>query len=181
MRWHGNGSGWKGCPVTETTSANRSAIAGRNSAVAWWAWVLAAAAFVFFLIFFNTYVPHQSNPPPRIVSALLGVLVGVVFAGWMLLVGFVHNDAAKRGMNRWLWTAIVLFVPNAIGFILYLLTRKQLLTDCASCGYPIQPSYRFCPKCASPRLAACGHCNTPIQPGDLYCNNCGKILHEPLE
>jgi RNA polymerase subunit RPABC4/transcription elongation factor Spt4 len=99
----------------------------------------------------------------------------------MLLVGYVHNDAAKRGMNKWLWTAIVLFVPNAIGFILYLLTRKQLLIDCANCGYLIQPNFRFCPKCASARLAACGHCNTPIQPGDLYCNNCGRILHEPMK
>ena len=158
------------------------AAAKRNgSPIAWWAWVLAAAAFVFFLVFFNTYVPRQPNPPSRPVRAINGLLVAGVFAGWMLLVGYVHNDAERRGMNKWLWTAIVLFVPNAIGFILYLLTRKQLLIDCANCGYLIQPNYRFCPKCAAPRLAACGHCNSPIQPGDLYCNNCGKILHEPMK
>jgi hypothetical protein len=178
----GNRSGQKESRVTEMTNVNRSSVAGRSTtAIAWWAWVLAAAAFVFFLVFFNTYVPRQHDAPPRMVSAIVGVVVAIVFAGWMLLVGYVHNDAARRGMNKWLWTAIVLFVPNAIGFILYLLTRKQLLTDCANCGYLIQPTYRFCPKCAAPRLAACGHCNTPIQPGDLYCNNCGKILHEPMK
>lgn len=168
--------------MTETTSMNRTAAVRRSgSAIAWWAWVLAVAAFAFFLVFFNTYVPRQPNPPSRPVSAIIGLLVAVVFAGWMLLVGYVHNDAERRGMNKWLWTAIVLFVPNAIGFILYLLTRKQLLVYCGSCGYLIQPNFRFCPKCATPRLAACGHCNTPIQPGDLYCNNCGKILHEPMK
>src|SRR3954471_8439846 len=114
VRKDGSGSGWKEYPVTETTNINGTAVTRKESAIAWWAWVLAAAAFIFFVIFFNTYVPRQPNPPPRPVSALLGVLVGVVFAGWMLLVGYVHNDAAKRGMNKWLWTAIVLFVPNAI-------------------------------------------------------------------
>ena len=119
-------------------NVNRTVVARRSeTAVAWWAWVLAAAAFVFFIFFFNTYVPRQPNPPPRAISAILGLLVSVVFAGWMLLVGYVHNDAAKRGMNKWLWTAIVLFIPNAIGFILYLLTRKQLLIDCANCGYTL--------------------------------------------
>ncbi len=168
--------------MTETTNVNRTAtVRYGTSAIVWWAWVLAVAAFAFFLIFFNAIVPRQSNPPSRPVTAIVGLLVAVVFAGWMLLVGYVHNDAERRGMNKWLWTAIVLFVPNAIGFILYLLTRKQLLVTCETCGYLIQPNYRFCPKCATPRLAACGHCNTPIQPGDLYCNNCGKILHEPMK
>lgn len=168
--------------MSETANVNRISVNKHSSAsIAWWAWVLAVAAFAFFLIFFNTYVPRQPNPPPRVVSGILGIVIAIVFAGWMLLVGYVHNDADRRGMNKWLWTAIVLFVPNAIGFILYLLTRKQLLLECANCGHLIQPNYRFCPKCASPRLATCGHCNTPIQPGDLYCNNCGKILHEPMK
>ncbi len=177
-----SGLGQKESHVTEATNANRAAVTRhRTTAIAWWAWVLAAAAFVFFLVFFNTYVPRQPDAPPRLVTALLGFVLAIVFAGWMLLVGYVHNDAGRRGMNKWIWTAIVLLIPNAIGFILYLLARKQLLIDCANCGYLIQPNYRFCPKCAAPRLAACGHCNTPIQPGDLYCNNCGRMLHEPMK
>ncbi len=169
--------------MTEMTQLDRMAVSQRRSAgpIAWWAYVLAFAAFAFFQIMFNVLIAGEHNPPPVVVRVLIGLSVGVVFAGWMLLVGYVHNDAAKRGMNKWLWTAVVLFIPNAIGFILYLLTRKQLLVECPSCHAVIQPTFRFCPKCATPRLPVCGHCNTPTQPGDQYCNNCGRMLHEPMK
>jgi hypothetical protein len=169
--------------VTEMTNANQMTTAPSRTGgpIAWWAYVLAAAAFVFFQVMMNVFLPREHNPPPPAFRIFLGLLVGIVFAGWMLLVGYVHNDAARRGMNKWLWTAVVLFIPNAIGFILYLLTRKQLLAECPNCHAAIQPTYRFCPKCATPRLAVCGHCNTPIMPGDQYCNNCGRMLHEPMK
>jgi hypothetical protein len=165
------------------TETNRVTVSHNRSTgpIAWWAYVLAAIAFVCFQYLMNVVVPREHNPPPPAVRVFLGFLVGIVCAGWMLLVGYVHNDAAKRGMNKWLWTAIVLFIPNAIGFILYLLTRKQLLVECANCHYALQPTFRFCPKCSTPRMAICGHCNTPTQPGDQYCNNCGRMLHEPMK
>jgi len=168
--------------VAEMTDTNEMTVSRARSAgpIAWWAYALAFAVFVGFQLLMNVFVPQQHDAPPVALRVFLGLMGGVVLAGWMLLVGYVHNDAAKRGMNRWLWTAIVLFIPNAIGFILYLLTRKQLLVECANCHATIQPTFRFCPKCATPRLAVCGHCNTPIQPGDQYCNNCGRMLHEPM-
>ena len=168
--------------MTEMTDANRMTTTKSKSAgpIAWWAYALAAAAFIFFQLLMNVFVPQQHNPPPPGIRIFIGLLGGIVLAGWLLLVGYVHNDAAKRGMNKWVWTAVVLFIPNAIGFILYLLTRKQLLAECPNCHTAIQPTYRFCPKCATPRLAVCGHCNTPIMPGDQYCNNCGRMLHEPM-
>ena len=169
--------------MAEMTETNRVAVTQNRGGnpIAWWAYVLAAIGFVFFQYLMNVVVSQEHNPPPPGVRVFLGLLVGVVCAGWMLLVGYVHNDAAKRGMNKWLWTAVVLFIPNAIGFILYLLTRKQLLVECPNCHASIQPTFRFCPKCATPRLPVCGHCNTPTQPGDQYCNNCGRMLHEPMK
>ncbi len=168
--------------MAELTNTDRIPVAQNRSTgpIAWWAYVLGGVAFLCFQFVFNVLIARDNNPPPVAVRAVIGVLVGVVFAGWMLLVGYVHNDAAKRGMNKWLWTAVVLFIPNAIGFILYLLTRKQLMVECTSCHTMIQPTFRFCPKCATPRLPVCGHCNTPTQPGDQYCNNCGRMLHEPM-
>lgn len=169
--------------MTEMTQTNRMAVSQNRSSgpIAWWAYLLAIAAFIFFQFLLNVLVPKQPNPPPPALRIFLGLLTGIVFAGWMMLVGYVHNDAGKRGMNKWLWTAVVLFIPNAIGFILYLLTRKQPLVECANCHAAIQPTYRFCPKCATARLPVCGHCNSPTQPGDQYCNNCGRILHEPMK
>ncbi len=168
--------------MTEMTDANRVAVSPTSSKgpIAWWAYVVAIVGFLCFQYLFNVLVGREHNPPPVIVRGVIGTLIGAVFAGWMLLVGYVHNDAEKRGMNKWLWTAVVLFIPNAIGFILYLLTRKQLLVECANCHATIQPTFRFCPKCATPRIPVCGHCNTPIQPGDQYCNCCGRMLHEPM-
>ena len=58
--------------MTET-NVTRVAVTKRStSSIAWWAWFLAAAAFVFFLVFFNSYVPRQPNPPSRPVTAILG-------------------------------------------------------------------------------------------------------------
>ncbi len=182
MRPRGTGLGRKEETLTETMNASRSATSNRNGAlIAWWAWLLAIAAFAFAQYVMNVLVVREPNPPPAAFRVFIGLIAGSVLGGLMLWVGYVHNDAARRGMNKWLWTAIVFFVPNGIGFILYFLTRKPMLVACAHCGLEMPPTYRFCPKCATPRQAVCGHCGTPIQPGDLYCNNCGRMLHEPLK
>lgn len=168
--------------MADTMNAHRTAVSKHSeNPIAWWAWMLAAAAFIFAQWMMNVFILRDPNPPPALFRMPIGLILGIVLGGLFLLIGYVHNDADRRGMNKWLWTALVFFIPNGIGFVLYFLTRKPMLVSCSNCGAELPPTYRFCPRCATPRQAVCGHCGTPIQPGDQYCNNCGRMLHEPMK
>ena len=149
--------------------------------IPWWAYLLAAFAFICMQFVMNVVVARESNPPPQIARTLLGIVTGTLLACFFMLLGYVNADARRRGMNVWLWTALVLLIPNAFGFIVYFLVRQPLQTNCSHCGATLQPHFRFCPKCANPRIAVCGHCATPVQPGDQFCNNCGRMLAEPMK
>ncbi len=145
------------------------------------AYFIAFLGFAFIQVVMHVLVPNEQNPPPAVVRTILGLLAGVVVGIWILLIGYVARDAKRRGMNSVLWTFLVIFVPNALGFILYFLIRKPMQVPCFQCGTMLQPNFRFCPRCSTARYPVCGHCNTPVQPGDLFCNNCGRILHEPMK
>lgn len=149
--------------------------------IPWWAYLIAAVGFVCMQGVMNWVVAKEPNAPPYIARVIIGLVGGSVLAVMVLLIGYVNRDSKRRGMNQTLWTCLVIFVPNALGFILYFLVRQPLQVACGHCGAMLQPNFRFCPKCSTPRFAVCGHCNTPTQPGDLFCNNCGRMLHEPMK
>ena len=107
----------------------------------------------------------------------LASLVGVAFIGaWVLLVGYVFGDAKQRGMNRVLWTLLAIFIPNAIGIILYFILREPVTVPCPSCGTPARKGYAFCAGCGAPVRAACPQCRQPIEPGWRNCTRCGVPL-----
>jgi hypothetical protein len=56
----------------------------------------------------------------------LGLLGGVMIAIWALCVGYVNADARRRGMPPILWTLIVVFIPNLLGFLLYCVALSAL-------------------------------------------------------
>ena len=61
--------------------------------------------------------------------------IGVAFLGaYVLLVGYVYGDARRRGMNHVLWTLLAIFIPNAIGIILYFILRDPVPVPCPTCG-----------------------------------------------
>jgi hypothetical protein len=67
----------------------------------------------------------------------------------ILLAGYVYADAGRRGMPRGPWTALVLLVPNCIGFVLYFLLRKPLLAGCPHCGGGVEMGAAFCSRCGA--------------------------------
>jgi len=149
--------------------------------VPWWAFLLAACAFIGMQVLMGVVVAREPNPPPEFARIAIGLFGGILLACFFMLVGYVNSDARRRGMNTWLWTALVFFIPNAFGFIIYFLVRQPMMTSCRHCGAMLLPHFRFCPKCSTPRTAVCGHCATPVQPGDQFCNNCGRMLAEPMK
>ena len=70
---------------------------------------------------------HDPHAPPYPVRVLLSVLAGVVLSIYLLLIGYVNQDAKRRDMGQVLWTLLVIFVPNGLGFLAYFLLRKPLV------------------------------------------------------
>ncbi|MFC6653147.1 PLDc N-terminal domain-containing protein [Paenibacillus rhizoplanae] len=53
-------------------------------------------------------------------------LLALLFLSLNVLIAvFIYKDASRRRMNAWLWVTAVIYIPNFIGLILYLLARKQ--------------------------------------------------------
>ena len=77
------------------------------------------------------------------------MLAAFFLAAWLLVVGYVHGDAKRRGMQAGIWTLLVVLTPNLIGFLLYFGLRKPLLAACGNCGTGINPDQRFCSSCGA--------------------------------
>ena len=57
---------------------------------------------------------------------LVTAVAGLIVVLPVLLVGYVWADAKRRGMNAVLWLLLAIFIPNAIGIILYFILRDPL-------------------------------------------------------
>lgn len=109
--------------------------------------ILAALNFVVF--FFLTFDHHRAIA----LGTLIGLAGGTIAGAWLLLTGYVYADAARRGMPSIPWTALVVFIPNCIGFVLYFLLRKPILHPCPGCGRGVAPDAGFCPRCGQPQAS----------------------------
>lgn len=145
--------------------------------VPWWAWTLAAVVFFIALYFFNVVVPRQPNPPPAWARPLLGLALGLVVGCLLLFIGYINRDAKRRGMSPFLWTIVAVFIPNALGIILYFLLRQPLRRACPQCGNAVQTGFSFCPRCSYKLGPSCPHCQRVIGVNDAYCPYCGTSLH----
>lgn len=119
--------------------------------------------------------PKPGGPPLWLFSALL-TLAGAILALWTLMIFYVNLDAKRRQMNRLLWTLLVIFIPNAIGFILYFVLRHPIARPCRKCGAPVRPEFAFCPACGESLASTCPSCHHAVEPGWTACAFCGAKL-----
>ena len=140
---------------------------------------------VFFLIRTTTSrpvtVPPRGGPGVAAVMFLIVPLISVVVSIWVLLVGYVYADAGRRGMNRLLWMLVVIFVPNALGFILYFLLRHPVPRQCPGCGGSLDDNVAFCPQCGVQVARSCPKCTRMIGVSDKFCSSCGANLTETAQ
>jgi hypothetical protein len=107
----------------------------------------------------------------------LASLVGIAFLGaYVLLVGYVYGDARRRGMKHVMWTLLAIFIPNAIGIILYFILRDPLPVPCPSCHAPARKGHAFCACCGAAMSTACPACRRPIEASWRNCAHCGAAL-----
>ena len=107
---------------------------------------------------------------------LVTAALGVLMVPFILLVGYVWSDAKRRGMNAVLWVLLAIFIPNAIGIILYFILRDPLSVPCPSCGTPAGKDQAFCAGCGAAVRRGCPQCRRPVQEGWTHCAGCGAAI-----
>ena len=110
------------------------------------------------------------------VVALFGLIGMVALSIFILIVGYIAGDARRRGMRPVLWVLLAIFIPNAIGIILYFILREPLLKFCPKCGAGGNAAFAFCSVCGEAVSKACPGCRTAVQPDWSHCASCGVTL-----
>jgi hypothetical protein len=143
------------------------------------AWVLAGLLVVVALAWVTPLVVSTAAKKPGEPVWLLWIVLpfaGLITAVWLLMVFYVNLDAKRRQMNRLLWTLLVIFIPNAIGFIVYFLLRQPIARPCPKCRVLLRPDYVFCPACGQELAPKCPGCRHAVEAGWLACAFCGAKL-----
>jgi Double zinc ribbon len=145
-----------------------------------WTAVLAGLAFTALMAGVFLLPPLVEHDPKALIVLspffLLTLLGAVPIAIYVLLLGYVWGDARRRGMNHVMWTLLALFIPSAVGVILYFILREPLPVACPSCGTPARKGHAYCASCGAAVRAACPHCRQPVEPGWRNCASCGQPL-----
>jgi hypothetical protein len=144
-----------------------------------WAYGVAVLIFVGMQILFAHLVAIQKDAPSQPVRSLLGFFTGTILACYFLLIVYVNRDAARRGMNRVLWTVGAVFITHGLGIILYLVLRQPLVSRCPQCDAAVQGGFNYCPKCNHQLHPTCPHCQHPVQGNEVYCPYCGGAVATP--
>lgn len=143
--------------------------------VAWLVAILLYLGFAGFSIFIFRRDP-ELRAWPLWGQALFTVLMPALFIPYVALIGYVHADARRRGMRYVMWTLLAIFIPNAIGIILYFVLRDPLMSPCPQCATLVKHGFAFCPKCGTAVARACPQCHKAVEPDWSHCAACGAKL-----
>ena len=114
----------------------------------------------------------------------LSVLYLALFIIWILVIVWVYRDAERRGMNGVLW-ALLVFIGNLIGLLIYLIVRTDSLPvskspptvySCPNCKEPVSSNFVFCPNCGVRLHPVCTQCHKPVEKNWQVCPHCGQKL-----
>ncbi len=139
-------------------------------------WSVAAAAVAFVGIFYLFWVvapAHRHHQLPFGLHLYFSFTWSSLAALYMLMVGYIWRDTARRGMRAGFWMVLCLVLQGGIGAVLYFLLRSPLVTTCPACATRVQPGYHFCPQCAYQLSASCRRCFGTMGLTDRFCVECG--------
>ncbi len=147
-------------------------------------WVVAVLAYSgVFIGLITIAIPQfpKTSGVPRGGQIALGLFAAAIPAVYILLLGYIYGDAKRRGMRQWLWVLLAIFIPNAIGIILYFVLRDPMPFYCSKCGTSIKSAYTFCPNCAAALRPTCSQCGRAMERGWAHCSHCGATATAPSE
>jgi RNA polymerase subunit RPABC4/transcription elongation factor Spt4 len=134
------------------------------------------AAVVFWILMFLFSHDREMQSLPEAGKIAVVLLPGVILACYVLLIGYVNGDARRRGMRYVMWTLLAMFIPNAIGIILYFILRDPLMKPCPGCSLIVRPGFTFCPHCGTSLRPTCSNCGKAVEIGWANCPQCGTKL-----
>jgi hypothetical protein len=138
---------------------------------------LAMAALMGSLFLLPVLVEREYKALLFVFPLFLLTLIGPAMMGvYVLLVGYVYGDARRRGMNQVMWTLLAVFVPSAVGVILYFILRDPVPVPCPSCGALARKGHAYCAGCGAAVRPACPQCRQPTEPGWRNCARCGAAI-----
>ncbi len=143
-----------------------------------WFFVLASIGFAMTVAAMVFLFATKTKPLPLPVPVIVlgGLLAAVVMACYFLLIGYVNFDAGRRGMSRLAWTLLAIFIPHALGIVLYFVLRSPRRLSCPQCGVVVEPGFGFCPGCRHRLNAVCPKCQRGVSASDKFCPYCGGEL-----
>jgi hypothetical protein len=143
------------------------------------AWVIAVLVYlqlVVILMLATAHDPKMQTWPSWALAAFRGLLP-LVLVPYVALIGYVNADSRRRGMRSLMWTLLAIFIPNALGIILYFVLREPMMTPCPQCFTPVKPGFAFCPACGTAVGNACPQCKKTVEPAWSHCPACGTKLN----
>jgi hypothetical protein len=146
------------------------------------AWIVgwfAYACFTVPLFFFVVPTDRDIGKWPRWGQALFVYGIFLLVVALVALIGYIYGDAKRRQMRYVMWTLLAIFIPNAIGMILYFLLRDPLPNPCPGCGTVEKAGFPFCPHCGTSLQQTCPKCGKPVDPTWANCAHCGQRLPAP--
>src|SRR5258705_365145 len=134
----------------------------------------------------RVFGPELDNDPGAAGAALVGIITAgfLVCAIVIFMVGYVNQDAKRRGMNSTLWTFLVLVLMPGyfiLGFIIYFLMREPLPYNCPQCGTTVGARFNFCPNCKCNLHPSCPSCKREVAEADKFCAYCGTDLEPAVK
>lgn len=143
------------------------------------AWIVGALIYIGFTTpLFLVAVPsdRDMNQWPRWCQALFVYGIFIFVIALVALIGYVYADAKRRQMRYVMWTLLAIFIPDAIGIILYFILRDPLPKPCPGCGNIVKAGFTFCPHCGTSLLPTCPNCGKAADPTWANCPHCGQRL-----
>jgi hypothetical protein len=144
-----------------------------------WVWPIAVlAAGGLFWLSMAVFLEPGPNTPRWATAAkpIFSAWAAAFTFAWVLVIAYINADARRRGMRHVMWTLLAIFIPYAIGIILYFVLRDPLMVRCPQCGAMGRSGFIFCPECGAELTAFCPACKRAVEPGWNRCAYCGTEL-----
>lgn len=138
----------------------------------------------FFHFFKDWDFGHFGFSPASFVKFSTSLFSLALLILWIFVIIWVYRDAERRGMNGILW-ALLVFIGNLIGLLIYLIVRSgnlpreqivQKTVKCPSCQKEVAETHLFCPHCGNRLRSVCPKCQKPVEKDWQVCPHCGEKL-----
>jgi len=146
------------------------------------AWIVGVSIYLCLTIPLFTWVipnDHELGKWPVIGQAAFVFGVCFLIIPYIALIGYVFADARRRAMRYVMWTLLSVFIPDAIGIILYFILRDPMPKPCPGCSTPVKAGFTFCPHCGTSLAPTCTNCGRAVEFGWTNCPHCGTKLPSP--